>query len=79
MCLKTLQGAKKTMLHALISDLEALSPAKAPADSLELVQGDWKLLYSTITLTVRQGGDSSSRVMMMMMMMMGSYDTIGGV
>ncbi len=28
----------------------------APIDNLELVEGNWRLLYSTITITVRELG-----------------------
>ncbi len=48
-----MQSAKKAAVHSLVSELESLSPVAAPVDSLHLVEGDWKLLYSTITITVR--------------------------
>jgi hypothetical protein len=51
-----LQAAKKAEIHSRLSDLEAHNPVEAPADNLNLVQGDWKLLYSTISITVWEDG-----------------------
>lgn len=48
-----LQSAKKTVLHGLLEQLEGQNSVPEPTASLQLVEGDWKLLYSTITITVR--------------------------
>lgn len=55
--LQTPQAAKKAELHKLIADLEAQNPVPAPIDNLELVEGNWRLLYSTITITVSRSND----------------------
>ncbi|KAG2442449.1 hypothetical protein HXX76_002535 [Chlamydomonas incerta] len=44
-------AAKKARILALISELEQHNAQKAPTSDLELVKGDWRLLYSTITIT----------------------------
>lgn len=48
-----LQAAKAAAIRSHISGLEPLSPVPAPIDNLELCAGQWELLYSTITITVR--------------------------
>mmetsp|Transcript_26991 Transcript_26991/g.59018 ORF Transcript_26991/g.59018 Transcript_26991/m.59018 type:complete len:241 (+) Transcript_26991:24-746(+) len=44
-------SAKKASIAALIQQLEAQNPVAAPIDNLQLLAGDWNLLYSTITIT----------------------------
>lgn len=39
---------------ALIGELEKHNGIQAPTQDLSLVEGDWRLLYSTITITVRR-------------------------
>jgi hypothetical protein len=46
------QAAKKAAIIQLIEALEAQNPVPRPTDNLALAAGDWKLLYSTITITV---------------------------
>ncbi len=47
------QAAKRAVVHALITELEAQNPVPDAMDNLAMVAGNWKLLYSTITITVR--------------------------
>ncbi|GAX79758.1 hypothetical protein CEUSTIGMA_g7199.t1 [Chlamydomonas eustigma] len=44
-------AAKKEKIVALVTELESLNPDTKPLDDLSKVQGNWKLLYSTITIT----------------------------
>ncbi|EFJ48670.1 hypothetical protein VOLCADRAFT_45589, partial [Volvox carteri f. nagariensis] len=44
-------AAKKARILALISELEKHNTQTAPTANLEAVAGDWRLLYSTITIT----------------------------
>ena len=53
MCAPLLQSAKKAVLHGLLEQLEGQNSVPEPTANLQLVEGDWKLLYSTITITVR--------------------------
>lgn len=48
-----MQSAKKAVLHGLLGQLEGQNPVPEPTTNLQQVAGDWKLLYSTITITVR--------------------------
>ncbi|KXZ56946.1 hypothetical protein GPECTOR_1g853 [Gonium pectorale] len=45
------QAAKKARILALIAELEQHNTHKAPTADLDSVAGDWRLLYSTITIT----------------------------
>lgn len=47
----TLQAAKRQAIHAIIEDLEHHNPLAAPTEHLERVAGDWRLLYTTISIT----------------------------
>eukprot|EP00897_Mesotaenium_endlicherianum_P006656 jgi/Mesen1/6018/ME000306S05288 len=44
------QSSKKAEIESLVAELEALNPLPRPTDSLELVAGEWRLLYSTISI-----------------------------
>lgn len=55
------QAAKKARILALISELEQHNAQPAPTSDLDLVQGDWRLMYSTITITVSRGPGTSGR------------------
>ncbi|GLC38637.1 hypothetical protein PLESTB_000454900 [Pleodorina starrii] len=44
-------AAKKARILALIAELEKHNTQTAPTANLETVAGDWRLLYSTITIT----------------------------
>lgn len=46
------QAAKRQAVAELVVQLEALNPLEAPTQHLEQVAGDWRLLYTTITITV---------------------------
>ncbi|KAL3691078.1 hypothetical protein R1sor_004729 [Riccia sorocarpa] len=43
-------AAKKKEIEDLISTLESMNPAQRPTDDLTIVKGEWRLLYSTITV-----------------------------
>ncbi len=47
------QAAKLQEILALLDKLEASNPLLNPTEHLEQVAGDWRLLYTTITITVR--------------------------
>jgi hypothetical protein len=44
------QSGERAELAALVSALEAHSPLSAPTASLSAVAGDWRLLYTTVTI-----------------------------
>eukprot|EP00798_Chlamydomonas_sp_ICE-L_P011477 gene11477-34193_t len=44
-------AAKKAAINELVQKLEAQNAIEAPVDNLDLVAGDWKLLYSSIVIT----------------------------
>jgi PAP_fibrillin len=44
------KSAHQEEIHSLVTELEALNPLKAPARHLEHVDGDWRLLYSSIRI-----------------------------
>lgn len=46
-----LQAAKRATIHGLIETLESQNPLAQPTAHLERVAGDWRLLYTTITIT----------------------------
>lgn len=48
----SVQSAKKAAIHGLIEQLECINPLAAPTQSMEKVSGSWKLLYSTICISV---------------------------
>lgn len=45
-----------------MSALEALNPTTNPTQHLDMVQGAWNLLYTTITITVSTGGQAGDFV-----------------
>ena len=54
------QSAKREAVLALVSQLEALNPTPQPLQHMDRLEGDWRLLYSTITITVRGGPRDTS-------------------
>ncbi len=46
------QGAKKQQILDLIQQLESHTPVSAPVQDLGMCHGRWRLLFSTITITV---------------------------
>ncbi|KAG0570470.1 hypothetical protein M758_6G158400 [Ceratodon purpureus] len=44
------QNARKAEVESLLQLLEAASPSPRPTDDLDKVKGEWKLLYSTISI-----------------------------
>lgn len=46
------QAEKRRGILELIARLEELQPAESPTDDLQRVAGAWKLLFSTISITV---------------------------
>lgn len=44
------QNARKVEVESLLQLLEAASPSPRPTDNLDQVKGEWKLLYSTISI-----------------------------
>lgn len=46
------QAEKKRSICDLIRQLEAAQPVTGITSQLEVVEGDWKLLFSTIAITV---------------------------
>jgi hypothetical protein len=47
-----IKAAKKEKIASLVTELESLNPEAKPLDDLKKFEGSWKLLYSTITITV---------------------------
>ncbi|KAL2632426.1 hypothetical protein R1flu_017112 [Riccia fluitans] len=43
-------AAKKKEIEDLLSNLESMNPAPRPTDDLTIVKGEWRLLYSTISI-----------------------------
>ena len=52
LCRTALQAAKKAAIHTLLEQLEQINPQPHPLDHEDMLAGDWRLLYSTITITV---------------------------
>jgi hypothetical protein len=50
-------AAKRAEVLAAVEALEARSPVAAPLERMDLLAGSWRLLFTTITITVRGGGD----------------------
>ncbi len=46
------QAAKRAHILELITQLEAQTPVPAPTEQLGMCHGQWRLLFSTITITV---------------------------
>jgi hypothetical protein len=46
------QAAKREAIAALVSQLEGHNPLQQPTRHLQQVAGAWRLLYTTITITV---------------------------
>ncbi len=46
-----MQAKKRKVILDHISQLEALQPAEDPTADLQRVEGAWKLLFSTISIT----------------------------
>lgn len=44
------QKAERAQIAELIEQLEALNPVPAPMESLEKVEGEWRLLYTTVQI-----------------------------
>ena len=47
-----MQAEKRKAILGHISQLESLQPAEDPTADLQRVEGAWKLLFSTISITV---------------------------
>lgn len=50
------QAAKRQEVAEIVAALEAHNPTENPTQHLDLVEGTWNLLYTTITITVRWTG-----------------------
>jgi hypothetical protein len=53
------QSAKREAVLGLVAQLEGLNPTPRPLQHMERLQGDWRLLFTTITITVgghQEGG-----------------------
>lgn len=46
------QAAQLAEITSLLEQLEAVNPLPDPVDHLDQVEGDWKLLFSTISIKV---------------------------
>lgn len=57
-----LQAAKRQEVAEIVSALEALNPTTNPTQHLDMVQGAWNLLYTTITITVSTGSETEDVV-----------------
>lgn len=44
------KAAEKMSIIELLTQLETLNPTKAPTEDLEIVAGEWRLLFSTISI-----------------------------
>jgi hypothetical protein len=53
------QAAKRQEVAEIVSALEALNPTTSPTQHLDMVQGAWNLLYTTITITVSTTGEQA--------------------
>lgn len=42
--------ATKELIESIANKIEALTPTPAPTDRMDMVQGRWRLLYSTLAL-----------------------------
>jgi hypothetical protein len=54
-----MQAAKRQEVAEIVAALEAHNPTENPTQHLDLVEGTWNLLYTTITITVRWTGHSA--------------------
>jgi hypothetical protein len=46
------QASKRQAVHGLVEALESRNPLPNSVQHLDRVAGDWRLLYTTITITV---------------------------
>jgi hypothetical protein len=51
-----IQAAKRQEVAEIVAALEAHNPTTNPTQHLDLVEGAWNLLYTTITITVCTNG-----------------------
>lgn len=54
--LRSAQAAKRQEVAAIVEALESHNPLQQPTQHLDQVAGEWTLLYTTISITVRQRG-----------------------
>lgn len=48
------QAAKRQEVADIVAALEAHNPTHNPTQHLDLVEGSWNLLYTTVTITVSE-------------------------
>ncbi|KAJ7268252.1 hypothetical protein O6H91_Y398900 [Diphasiastrum complanatum] len=48
------ESKKKANLKELIEQLESVNPCPRPTDNMEMLKGEWRLLYSTVSILGRK-------------------------